>query len=78
MYKYAQLDKTNVCIGEATSSNIINQSDMIPCENVSVGMQWINEAWVDGPELKPDSTEYEKIMKKLNQLEDMNLYLIVN
>lgn len=50
MYKYAQIDVNNICVGQATSGVPLNQPDMIPITgDAPIGMVYDNGEWIDGP-----------------------------
>lgn len=75
MYFYAQLNEHNVCIGVSQLSGPVDNSNMIPIDNMDIDLIWRkyeNGQWSE-EKYEPTSTapidEFEEIKQRVADLE---------
>lgn len=76
MYRYAQVDENNICIGMAESSNPITGAMFIPCDKIVTGQQYIDGEWVECVPVPKELSDMEKLQAELSEIKEQNLILM--
>lgn len=82
-YYYAQLDADNICTGVSDLSGPVSSPDVVQLDTYDTSVQgkmWTGSEWVENPnppEPRPEPITLEDLQKKIDQLEQQNMALMM-